>query len=334
MTTPHPCQRPARAALVALTVLAMGGTTLLAAAAASPTRISQPAAEPVGAAHAHDRVVPLASSAGWYGSSQTRPGRDRTGPSDSTHRTALAAAAATVGGDDSRGAFYQAPRSASVGQLLSPTTSCTATVVGSHTGNVAVTAAHCVYRPAAGPMAAELPGPPGWLELGELIPGRGGDTMPYGRWPVQRAWVDPRWTETGDPTFDVAFLRLGDLDGRSAAAVIGSQTISFSRPTAAVPVTVLGYPAVAPFDGLSLRRCSTTGVTIHRDQWGALQMPCAMTPGASGGPWLTQFDPVTGAGTVAAVTSYNDLSSGQLSGIPVTGFATALYQAADQAGTR
>jgi hypothetical protein len=108
----------------------------------------------------------------------------------------------------------------------------------------------------------------------------------------------------------------------------------FTLPTPGAPVTVLGYPAEAPFDGLSLRRCSSSAVTINRDQWGALQMPCAMTPGASGGPWLTRFDPATGAGTVTAVTSYVDRSSGQLSGIRIGGFAAALYQAADQAGTR
>ncbi|AEA28983.1 hypothetical protein Psed_6915 (plasmid) [Pseudonocardia dioxanivorans CB1190] len=280
-------------------------------------------------------MAPLASPSGRYGPPQARPVRDGTVPADSTHRPALdAAAAAGAGGDDSRGALYRAPRSASVGQLLSATTSCTATVVGSRTGNVAVTAAHCVYWPAAGPMAAELPGPPGWLPLGQLIPGRAGDTTPYGRWPVQRAWVDPRWTQTGDPTFDVAFLRLAPRDGRSVAAVAGSQTITFTRPTPGAPVTVLGYPAEAPFDGLSLRRCASSAVTINHDQWGALQMPCAMTPGASGGPWLTRFDPATGAGTVTAVTSYVDRTSGRLSGIPIGGFAAALYQAADQAGTR
>jgi hypothetical protein len=200
---------------------------VLTAAADASTHLH--AAVPAQAVQADGLAAPLASPSGRYGPPQARPVRGGTVPADSSHWPALdAAAAAAAGGDDSRGALYRAPRSASVGQLLSRTTSCTATVVGSHTGNVAVTAAHCVYRPAAGPMATELPGPPGWLPLGELIPGRAGDTTSYGRWPVQRAWVDPRWPQTGDPTFDVAFLRLAPLNGRSVAAVAGSQTITCS----------------------------------------------------------------------------------------------------------
>lgn len=322
--------------MILLTVCA---AAVLAATAGASAQLR--AAGPARAAHADGLVAPLASPPGRYGPPQARPVRDGTVQADRAHRTALDAAAAAIaaaggdaGGDDSRGAPYRAPRSGSVGQLLSATTSCTATIVGSRTGNVAVTAAHCVYWPAAGPMATELPGRPGWLPLGELIPGRAGDTTPYGRWPVQRAWVDPRWTQTGDPTFDVAFLRLAPLNGRSVAAVAGSQTITFSLPIPGAPVTVLGYPAEAPFDGLSLRRCAASAVMINRDQWGALQMPCAMTAGASGGPWLTRFDPATGAGTVTAVTSYADRISGRLSGIPIGGFAAALYQAADQAGAR
>ena len=60
-------------------------------------------------------------------------------------------------------------------------------------------------------------------------------------------------------------------------------------------------------------------------------MPCAMTPGSSGGPWLAGFNPGTGAGTVVAVTSFHNDDTGLLAARPLGDVGYALYQAADQA---
>lgn len=242
---------------------------------------------------------------------------------------AILTAAADIGGGDASGSPFRAPRSTTVGQLRTDRTSCTATVVESRTGSVAVTAAHCVHRPVRSPMELQ-PGPAGPLTVTGFVPGRDGDRAPFGSWPVERVEVDPRWATTGEPTHDVAFLRLGEVAGRTIQAVVGAQRIAFGAVAAGTPMTTLGYPAAAPFDGRSLRRCTNPGVTVSRAAFGALQMRCAMTPGASGGPWLSGFDPATGAGTVAAVTSFVDESNGLLSAVALRPQARELFDAADR----
>ncbi|GEL24489.1 hypothetical protein PSU4_34430 [Pseudonocardia sulfidoxydans NBRC 16205] len=242
---------------------------------------------------------------------------------------AILTAAADIGGGDASGSLFRAPRSATVGQLRTDRTSCTATVVESRSGSVAVTAAHCVHRPARSPMQLP-PGAPGPLTVTGFVPGRDGDRAPFGSWPVERVEIDPRWAGSGEPTHDVAFLRLGEVDGRTVQGVVGTQRIAFGAVPAGTPMTALGYPAAAPFDGRTLRRCTSPGVTISRAAFGALQMRCAMTPGASGGPWLSGFDAATGAGTVSAVTSFVDESNGLLSAVALHPGARGLFDAADR----
>jgi len=242
---------------------------------------------------------------------------------------AILTAAADIGGGDGSGSPFRAPHSATVGQLRTDRTSCTATVVESRSGSVAVTAAHCVHRPERSPM--ELPpGAAGPLTVTGFVPGREGDRAPFGSWPVERVEVDPRWAGSGEPTHDVAFLRLGEVAGRTVQAAVAAQRIAFGAVPTGTSMTALGYPAAAPFDGRSLRRCTSPGVTVGRAAFGALQMRCAMTPGVSGGPWLSGFDPATGIGTVAAVTSFVDESNGLLSAVALHSQARELFDAADR----
>lgn len=306
----------AAAAATALVVLPMAASVPAAPAPQAPTGALPAALPAAGAPGAASRVLVLAPS---------RPSRDDVaGPAPSRPAGSAPSSGHAAGAG---GAFYRAERAVSVGQMLSSQSSCTATVVSSSTGSVAVTAAHCVYWPAAGPMAGAFPSH-GWVALDEFIPGRTGDATPYGRWQIERAWVDSRWRDTGDIAYDVAFLLIRPLNGRSIQDVVGSQGIAFTTPAAGTAVTALGYPVEAPFDGRSLRRCWTSAVVVDRNAENALTMPCAMTPGSSGGPWLTGFDAAAGAGTVVAVTSFHD-ETGLLSARSLGDIGYPLYQAAD-----
>ena len=247
---------------------------------------------------------------------------------------ALPTTAPTATTGETSGARYSAGRATStVGQLFDTRgDACTATVVGSASGRVAVTAAHCVYIPRIRVLKTSVQDgqPTGWIPLKEFVPGRAGDTAPFGVWSVDRAWVDSRWQQTGDPRFDVAFIRLGVLDGATAQAALGSQPIQFGAPAVGKPTTALGYPAGAPFDGLSMRRCTTAATIASTVVSGALLMPCAMTSGSSGGPWMTGFNASSGVGTVVAVTSFRpDGQTRQLAAIPLGAFAEQLHRSAD-----
>lgn len=274
-------------------------------------------------------------------------------------RTAEAAPSRTTGASAGNTAIPgEAPPSATgglvdstVGQLLADDLGCTATVVASVSGRVAVTAAHCVYVPQQhahlGSFYASLA--PGWRRGSVFVPGATGDQTPHGIWPVETALVDQRWIDTGDVAFDVAFLELGDLDGRTAQQTLGAQGIAFTTTDASPPedatggrsaeslsgeMSVFGYPIAPPFDGRSRQSC-TSPVSLLTDIPHAtvVGIGCPMTGGSSGGPWLVGLDE-HGMGTVAAVTSFTEINQpGRLAGVALGPFAQQLWHAASESRT-
>jgi len=234
--------------------------------------------------------------------------------------------------EDAEGARYNTGRAGTaVGQIGNDTSSCTATVVGSDSGQVVVTAAHCVFVPETDVFGGgySITAEPGWVEDQQFYPGRDGDDAPFGIWDIEDAWVDPRWQQTGDPAYDVAFLAIAEQDGRSVADVVGSQGISFGA-TATDEVTALGYPSLAPFDGTTLRYCAADDAAADPIYRGALGMDCAMNQGASGGPWLADFDHSDGTGTVVAISSFIAVDgSDRLFASTLTDSAAELYRTAD-----
>ena len=143
----------------------------------------------------------------------------------------------------------------------------------------------------------------------------------------QGGWVDPIWQQTGDLRYDVAFLRLGTRQGQTPQQVLGAQGVVFDSVTGR-PVTVLGYPAQPPFDGTSLRRCTTPATTANPRVL-TVELRCPFNGGSSGGPWLADFDPDTGRGDVMAVTGYHFLYDAILGGERLGAVARRLYTEAD-----
>jgi S-layer homology domain len=92
---------------------------------------------------------------------------------------------------------------------------------------------------------------------------------------------------------------------------------AYPLQTAAIPSgTVLkpfGYPQAPPYDGNQLVYCAgTADVAVDTGDW---NLPCNMTGGASGGPWLYgSTDPANGGGSIASVTSYRILNDPNLYG--------------------
>src|SRR5215831_10507079 len=85
---------------------------------------------------------------------------------------------------------------------------CTASVVDSPPGDLAITAAHCVSRMAPGQIA--------------FVPGYRSGVAPYGVWLTSEVLSDSAWQASKDPDHDVAFLvvhrtgsgdRIQDLTG-------------------------------------------------------------------------------------------------------------------------
>ena len=157
---------------------------------------------------------------------------------------------------------------------------CTASVVNSSAGDLAVTAAHCV----SGQSAAMV-----------FVPGYSDGRTPYGVWPVTKVYTDSAWDASQDPDHDVAFLRLADApDGAPIEDVTGAEALGTDAP-AGQPVQVIGYP-----DGAARPvRCSSLVKSFSATQF---EFDCGgYTTGTSGGPFLTGVDAATGQGTVIGV---------------------------------
>lgn len=238
-------------------------------------------------------------------------------------------------GEGSAGDLFQygEPRGGSANLLLTTTgrlwmrfpdnswMTCTGTVINSATDNIAVTAAHCLNDPSTGQMAVEVQFVPGYQEGGQ----------PYGLWNANRWWMPQHFIDTATQTdntsngdgwaVDFGFVRFDPAsDGTQLEQYTGGQGISFTGET--YGALSLGYPAGPPFDGETLRYCSTSHPGFGDGYWPHFTMSCAMTGGMSGGPWITDIDPNTGAGYIVAVNS--TIPPGIATGTPLGSIASSL----------
>ena len=190
---------------------------------------------------------------------------------------------------------------------------CTASVVHSAAGDLALTAAHCVY------------GKTGTLVF---VPAYADGKTPYGVWPVTKVYTDGAWDASQDPDHDVAFLRLSDAsDGTPIEDVTGAETLAAVAP-AGQTVRVIGYP-----DGAAEPVwCSGLVKGFSATQF---EFDCGgYTTGTSGGPFLTGVDAATGQGTVIGVIGgYQEGgNTPQVSYAAVFGTAVSQLYATAQAG--
>lgn len=219
---------------------------------------------------------------------------------------------------------------------------CSGTVIHSAAKDLVLTAGHCVWNIPVG-KPANKGGPamtlldtiwfvPGASELSDpLTLDRGGrpDVLaPYGIWKVVGADTNDRWLQNtwitdsgrglaqtelmhgGGSYDDIAFVRVDPLDGQQIETVTGAQGLLFTDTATAAreisyPTVILGYPSAAPFDGRTQRYCTRREPDTYQGdaRVQTAEVPCALTPGASGGAWFTGFDNIDGVGYVYGVTS-------------------------------
>jgi len=157
---------------------------------------------------------------------------------------------------------------------------CTASVVHSPAGDLAVTAAHCVS------------GSGGQIVF---VPGYHDGLAPYGSWLVTRVFTDPDWGSDQDPDDDVAFLQLATDAGISVESVTGAEQLAtgHSQPER---VNVIGYPEGSEKPVWCVNWTQTFSPTQQ-------EFDCGGYPdGTSGGPFITDATPpVAGEGTVIGV---------------------------------
>ncbi|MFI5591819.1 trypsin-like serine peptidase [Amycolatopsis sp. NPDC051758] len=139
---------------------------------------------------------------------------------------------------------------------------CTASVVHSGTGDLVLTAAHCVKDGMA------------------FAPGYHDGVAPYGMWTVTDVAVADGWTASADPDLDFAFLTVqqpgnpASLESLTGANVLGTDRGFTHR------ITLTGYPDTTDSPVV----CE--GDTTRSDTY-QLRVACPGFPdGTSGGPWV------------------------------------------------
>jgi V8-like Glu-specific endopeptidase len=157
---------------------------------------------------------------------------------------------------------------------------CTASVVNSPHSDLVITAAHCVSGGTAGVV---------------FVPGYHSGVAPYGIWTVTKVYADAAWSSSASSDDDVAFLRVTQLGSIVPIEdVTGAEQLQTGAPARQL-AEVIGYPNGA-----------NTPITCRN--WtrepmaGQLEFDCGgYTDGTSGGPFLTNVDPLTGQGSVIGV---------------------------------
>jgi V8-like Glu-specific endopeptidase len=202
---------------------------------------------------------------------------------------------------------------------------CSGALVGSADSDsadpdVVLTAAHCVSGAPGRGRATQ------WATNWVFVPGFTDGRLPYGEYTAQRFLVSPGWTAPGgaEPD-DFAFVLVTAATPHRLPHGLPIEFASSQDVTAVPRSYVFGYPAEPPYAGLYPAYCAGQ-VTASG---GSVRMPCDMTAGDSGGPWLTGFRPRSGSGQVTAVTTYK--MSGDLAvlyGAVLGPRARALYQRA------
>jgi V8-like Glu-specific endopeptidase len=192
---------------------------------------------------------------------------------------------------------------------------CTASVVNSPDGDLAITAAHCVT------------GTSGTIDF---VPGYNNGATPYGVWTVTKVYVDQAWSSSSSPDDDFAFLRISQ-PGSSVPVedVTGAEELGTGSPASRQQVQVIGYPN-------SSNQAITCQNWLGEPMAGQLEFDCgSYTDGTSGGPFLAEVDQATGQGMVIGVIGGYQQGgyTPQISYSAVLGAnATALYKTAVAGG--
>ncbi|MBX6382625.1 MAG: hypothetical protein IRZ07_06570 [Microbispora sp.] len=233
---------------------------------------------------------------------------------------------------------------------------CSASAVHSAHRNLVATAGHCAYA-----LAQDKP-----VENWVFIPGYHDGVAPSGIFVGHTLYMQEDFAGQGDFDRDYAFVTVhrgftwqpyvengrlkyravdvGRLEDRVGAFRFASGK-SLGRPT-----YVFGYPAGAnpdgsrPYNGQSVKSCkgTTEKKFVSAPTWQlehGVRLPgCPFTAGASGGPWVTGYDPGKRTGYLSGITSltWNLNGGGRLDAVSTPYFnqmTQRVYTEASKQGT-
>ena len=233
---------------------------------------------------------------------------------------------------------------------------CSGTVVQSRNRSLVWTAGHCLHDGKGGDWHTDMVFVPAFANTSgdtNIDPANLDAFAPLGVFPIRHAWTSQQWIDTGDEhggdlTHDYGVLEVGrNGDGltlddalASAGPAAGKPVpILFNAPTV-TKLSIMGYPAATPFDGMTQWACQADTVQLlNVAELGPTakeyRAGCDLTGGASGGGWFVR-GPGQPAGEVSLVTntsvgSAHSQSRSWLAGPYLDAEAKSLYDTANAA---
>ena len=166
---------------------------------------------------------------------------------------------------------------------------CSGSVVASGSDSLVLTAGHCLHEGRGGSR--------GFASNFLFVPGYSGGNAPYEKWASVSLHTTSAWASSGDFVYDVGFAKV-ERRSTTLEARVGGYGIDFGRASAGTATTSWGYPAAGDYTGETLETCAgpTRTDPYGRDTQG---IPCGLTGGSSGGPWING-----GNGLAHSVNSY------------------------------
>ncbi|MFI0165389.1 trypsin-like serine protease [Streptomyces sp. NPDC017095] len=214
---------------------------------------------------------------------------------------------------------------------------CTGSVLDTKARNIVLTAAHCARNMKSA-----------YLFVPKFVKGAAPDRQPYGIFPIQRIFIDPRYVpDRGSATtkkavsdLDTAFARVSPNQwGKNLQDAVGGG-LTFTRPAGYTHrgVTVVGYPSYSHNSAGRAVKCTVP--TKQLPGFRQLSMTCGgYYGGVSGSPWITDYkDDARTGHVIGNLGGYNgggnDANVDYISYAPAFGTDAAnllAYAVADQA---
>lgn len=169
---------------------------------------------------------------------------------------------------------------------------CSAGTVNSPAKDMVFTAGHCIN---------DCNGT--WMEDWAYAPAYYDGDAPYGLWYANYQTSFNGWLDYCDLNYDVGVVNVLTNNSTELVDETGANGLVDNQ---GVPVvTIWGYPAAPPYTGEIPYYCEDVQTSVVSILDPRLAAGCAMTQGASGGPWLMNYDANSGLGDEDGVTSTN-----------------------------
>ncbi|WP_285570830.1 trypsin-like peptidase domain-containing protein [Streptomyces sp. NBC_01463] len=212
-----------------------------------------------------------------------------------------AATARTAAGTTAAAAVADEALSETVGYLLfnhpdGTPSHCTGTAVATASQTLVLTAAHCLHEGPDG----------GWMKNIVFVPAYDNGASGHGLFEAWNIATDSLWSSGSEPDFEHDYgmvITENNSKGQRLGEAVGGQPLAAEYEVDnGEPVAVIGYSG-KPFDGEHQELCEDLILPAPPPEnlW---ETDCPnITGGASGGPWIVGYDPATGSGHVAGLTS-------------------------------